>query len=42
VVIPKVGVAAPLFTAQDQDGKAFNLADQAGNKLILLILPIGE
>jgi peroxiredoxin Q/BCP len=34
--MPKVGDAAPLFTAQDQDGKVFNLADQIGKKIILL------
>jgi thioredoxin-dependent peroxiredoxin len=32
----KVGDAAPLFTGQDQDGKAMNLAGLIGNKIVLL------
>lgn len=34
--IPKAGDAAPIFTGVDQDGKAFNLADHIGKKLVLL------
>jgi thioredoxin-dependent peroxiredoxin len=34
--MPKVGDAAPQFTGTDQNGKAFNLADQIGKKAVLL------
>ncbi len=34
--MPKVGDKAPLFSAQDQDGKIFNLADHVGKKIVLL------
>lgn len=34
--IPKAGDVAPIFTGVDQDGKAFNLADHIGKKLVLL------
>jgi peroxiredoxin Q/BCP len=34
--IPKVGDTAPIFTGLDQDGKAFNLADHIGKKIVLL------
>ena len=34
--MPKAGDAAPAFTGQDQDGKAFNLADHVGKKIVLL------
>jgi len=34
--MPKVGDAAPAFTAQDQDGKELKLADFAGQKYVLL------
>ncbi len=33
---PKAGDAAPLFTAVDQDGKEFKLADLIGKKVVLL------
>jgi peroxiredoxin Q/BCP len=34
--IPKAGDTAPIFTGVDQDGKAFNLADHIGKKIVLL------
>lgn len=34
--MPKVGDAAPVFTAQDQNGKTVNLADVIGKKIVLL------
>jgi peroxiredoxin Q/BCP len=34
--IPKAGDTAPLFTGQDQDGKAVNLAGLIGKKIVLL------
>jgi thioredoxin-dependent peroxiredoxin len=34
--MPKVGDTAPLFTAQDQNGKTINLADLVGKKIVLL------
>ncbi len=33
---PKAGDPAPIFTGLDQDGKAFNLADHIGKKIVLL------
>jgi len=37
----KAGDEAPWFFGQDQDGKEFNLADQVGKKVMLLILLMG-
>jgi peroxiredoxin Q/BCP len=34
--VPKAGDTAPLFTGQDQDGKAVKLADLIGKKIVLL------
>jgi peroxiredoxin Q/BCP len=34
--IPKAGDTAPLFTGQDQDGKAFKLKSSIGKKIVLL------
>ena len=34
--MPRAGDAAPAFTGQDQDGRAVNLADLAGKKIVLL------
>ena len=34
--VPKAGDTAPLFTGQDQDGKAVNLAGLIGKKIVLL------
>jgi peroxiredoxin Q/BCP len=34
--MPQAGDAAPAFTGQDQDGRAVNLADLAGKKIVLL------
>jgi peroxiredoxin Q/BCP len=34
--MPQAGDAAPAFTGQDQDGKAVNLADLTGKKIVLL------
>jgi peroxiredoxin Q/BCP len=34
--MPKVGDTAPLFTGQNQDGKAVKLADLIGKKIVLL------
>ena len=34
--MPKAGDAAPTFTGSDQDGKAVNLADSIGKKIVLL------
>src|SRR5262245_12041801 len=34
--MPKVGDKAPLVSGQDQDGKAWNLADLVGKKIVLL------
>ena len=33
---PKVGDKAPLIQGRDQDGKAFNLSDVVGKKIVLL------
>jgi cytochrome oxidase Cu insertion factor (SCO1/SenC/PrrC family) len=35
--MPQAGDAAPAFTGQDQDGKAVNLADLTGKKIVLLL-----
>jgi len=34
--LPKVGDIAPLVSGKDQDGKAWNLADAVGKKVVLL------